>query len=177
MMTSSRIATALLTIACTAAGMLTAQGNPPGAQKRPTAPAVRERQEADEANEHTLTAAQVPAAVKLAFRRAYPTATVQKYSSEVENGRTMYELETLDGTTRRDMLITADGTITEVETTVTPEQLPAPVRTAATAHNGQIERAEVVVMGRDTTYEIKLRGRSGELKLRANGQAVPPERH
>jgi len=34
----------------------------------------------------------------------------------------------------------------------------------------------VVVMGRDTTYEIHFRGRATELKLRANGQAVPAER-
>ena len=41
---------------------------------------------------------------------------------------------------------------------------------------GVLERAEVVVMGRDTTYEIKVRGRASELKLRANGQAVPAAR-
>jgi hypothetical protein len=161
MTASSRLAATVFTIACAAAGTLAAQGKQP---------------EAGEAGEHALTAAQVPAAVKQAFRRAYPTATVRKYSSEVENGHTVYELETMDGTTRRDMIITASGTITEVETTVTPDQLPAPVRSAATARHGVIERAEVVVMGRDTTYEIKVHGRAGELKLRANGQAVPAAR-
>lgn len=161
MTASPRMAAAIFTIACVAAGPLGAQSKQP---------------EAGEANEHTLTAAQVPAAVKQAFRRAYPNATVQKYSSEVENGQTVYELGTMDGTTRRDMIITASGTITEVETTVTSAQLPAPVRAAATRNNGQIERAEVVVMGRDTTYEIKVRGRAGELKLQANGQAVPAAR-
>lgn len=180
-----------------AAGSLAAQASraPTDAQKRPAgtpAPAVRhesagqekreqgEAREARAANddhERTLTAAQVPAPVRAAVTREFPHATVSKWTSEVENGKTMYEAETVDGTMHRDMVIGANGRISEVETVVTVAQLPAAVRTAATANNARVERAEMVVMGRDTTYEFKITGRAAELKLRANGTPVPAERH
>lgn len=128
---------------------------------------------AAQAQERTVTAAQVPAAVRDAFRRAYPNATARKYASERENGRTVYEIESLEGTTHRDLLISADGTILETETLLTAAELPAPVRTAAEANGRRIQRAEITVAGRDTTYEIVLRGRSGELKFLGNGQPAP----
>ncbi len=157
------------------AGSLAAQARAPDAQKRPAAhPAQRDT---SEESEHTVAAARVPAAVRDAVRHAYPNATVTKWSTEVENRRTVYEAETRDGATHRDMLVGADGGILEVETQVTLAQLPAAVRTAATANGQHVDRAEVVVAGRDTTYEMKIRGRQGELKLRANGQPVPATAH
>ena len=123
-------------------------------------------------DEHKLAAAQVPQPVKDAVTRAWPNARVAGWSSERERGTTVYEAETLDGTTRRDVLISTGGSILETETTVTPAQLPAAVRTAATAGGRVIERAEQVVAGRDTTYEFKLRGQRAELKLLPNGQPV-----
>ena len=127
------------------------------------------------AQERTVSAAQVPAAVRDAVTRAYPSAHVTKWTTEVEHGSRSYEAETVDGTTHRDMVINADGRITEVETQLAVEQLPAPVRTAATANHAQVDRAEIVVAGRDTTYEIKIRGRRGELRLRPDGRPALPE--
>lgn len=125
------------------------------------------------AQETTLTAAQVPAAVRDGFRRAYPNATARKYSSERENGRTVYEIESVEGTTHRDLLLSADGTILETETLLTLAQLPAPVRAAAEAGGRHIQRAELTVAGQDTTYEIVIQGRRGELKFLGDGRPAP----
>ncbi|MFI5206992.1 MAG: PepSY-like domain-containing protein [Candidatus Binatia bacterium] len=163
-----RIAAATLTFALAAIGTLAAQSTTPDAQKHPTPAADRER---------TIPAAQVPAPVREAFRRAYPSATVLRYITERENGQRLYEVVSREGTTRRDLDISPEGRILETETQQTPAQLPAAVRTAAEANGAHIQIAELVVAGRDTTYEIKIRGRKGELKLTADGRSVPATQH
>jgi hypothetical protein len=126
------------------------------------------------AQEHTVPASRVPAAVREAFRRAWPHATVLKYSAEVEHGKTIYEVESRDGTTRRDLDIGADGTILETETRVAAAALPAAVRTAAEANGAHIQVAELVVAGADTSYEISIRGRRGELRFLKDGTRMQP---
>jgi len=159
-----RIQAATALMLCAAAVSLSAQQQPAtGSQKR----------EAEESEEHAIQEAQVPAAVRNAFRHAWPTARATKYTSEHENGRTVYEIESVDGTVHRDLLLAADGAILETETQVAPAQLPAPVRTAAEAHGAHINVAELVVTGRDTTYEISIRGKSHKLHLRPDGRPAP----
>ena len=182
MTTSTRIGAAAAFIALVAAGPLAAQ-QPAGSQKHEPAagshkqePAGSQKRESEEAEEHTLAESRVPAPAREAFHRAYPHATARKWTSEVENGRTIYEVESVDGTVRRDINIGADGTILETETQVAPAQLPAPVRSAAEANGAHIDLAEVVVVGRDTTYEMRIRGRQVELKLLPNGHPVPATR-
>lgn len=121
-------------------------------------------------SERTIPAARVPQAVRNAFRRAFPNAIVRRYSTEVENGKTIYEVESREGGMRRDLDISAEGQILEVETPVSAAQLPAAVRTAAERGGAHIQAAELVVAGHDTTYELRIQGRRGELKLRPNGQ-------
>lgn len=161
-----RAATLAVALALAASARLAAQERTADAQKRPAS--------ADQ--EHTLRSSEVPAAVREAFRHAYPTAHATKYSSEVENGKTLYEVASRDGDVRRTLELAADGTILEVETQVAPADLPPAVRTAAEANGAHIVLAERVVAGHDTTYEFKIQGRRGELKLRPDGRPVPPER-
>ena len=77
------------------------------------------------AQESKLTAKQVPAAVIKAFKAAYPTATIKGYAKEKENGKVFYEIESTDGAIGRDILYNPDGTVAEIEETVTPSDLPA----------------------------------------------------
>ena len=135
-------------------------------------PATASAHEAEE-NEHTVPANTVPAAVKEGLHRRFPNVTVTKWSSELENGRTVYEAETREGTTHRDVLIGPGGDILEIETAVPLAQLPAAVRSAATANGQHVEVSEMVVSGPDTTYEFKIHGRHDELRLRPNGTPAP----
>ena len=45
----------------------------------------------------------VPEAVLSSFTKMYPQATVITYSREIREGKTCYELESKDGTTKRDI--------------------------------------------------------------------------
>ncbi|MFI5281112.1 MAG: hypothetical protein ACHQU1_11480 [Gemmatimonadales bacterium] len=127
------------------------------------------------AQERAVQASRVPAAVREALARAYPTATALHWTSEREHGRTIYEVESTDGAIHRDLQIVSDGTIIETETQVAPEQLPPAVRSAAAAAGGRIRIAEVVVTGRDTVYEIKRLNQRGELRLLRDGTKAPAE--
>jgi hypothetical protein len=163
---TSRIASCAGILALTVACGLSAQQPAAGAQKR----------EARESGEHAVAAARVPAAVQNAFRNAHPNGTGARYTSETADGKTTYEVVFRDGSARGSMDITAEGVVTETEAVVPADQLPAPVRTAAEANHGRITLAEMSVAGRDTTYEITLRGRRGALKLLPNGQPKPASR-
>jgi hypothetical protein len=127
------------------------------------------------AQERAVQSSRVPAAVSDAFKRAYPTATAVRWTSEREHGRTVYEVESRDGAIRRDLQIVSDGTIIETETQVAPEQLPPAVQAAVSAAGGQVRIAEVVVAGRDTVYEIKRQNQRGELRLLRDGTKAPAE--
>ena len=155
-----RLSLALVALAC-CAGTLAAQQHPESAEQ----------------GEHALRASQVPAAVRDAFRRAYPHATVRGYTTETENGRTIFEVESREGALGRDVSYGADGTVLEVEETVPVAQLPPAVRSAITAQAGTatIRRSERNVTGSDTTYEFAIHGRRGEIRLRADGTSLPPE--
>ena len=82
------------------------------------------------AQELNLTAKQVPAAVIAAFKAAYPNATIKGYAKERENGKTFYEIESKDGDTGRDILYNPDGTVAEIEETLTASDLPAAAQEA-----------------------------------------------
>jgi hypothetical protein len=51
----------------------------------------------------------LPAAVIAAFQRTYPKATITGIATEMENGKTLYEVESKDGTINRDLRFTDTG--------------------------------------------------------------------
>ena len=124
-------------------------------------------------SDRTIPDARVPAPVKQAFRRLFPNAIVRRYSTEVEGGKRIYEVELLESGQQRSLDITPDGQVLEVETQLSVAQLPAPVVAAAQRGGAHIVRAERAIAGHDTTYELRIQGRRGELKLGPNGHAVP----
>ncbi len=127
--------------------------------------------------EHSLRASEVPAAVREAFRRDYPHAAVRGYSTEVEHGRRIYEVQSRDGSVGRDISYGADGSVLETETSVPVAELPAAVRSAITSRAGsaRIARSERLVAGADTVYEFTIQGRRGAVRLRADGTPAPAE--
>ena len=133
------------------------------------APRVR-AQDAD--TDRTIPDARVPMPVKQAVRRVFPNAIVRRYSTEMEGGRSIYEAELLESGQHRSLDITADGQVLEVETQLSVAQLPPRVASAAQRGGARIVHAERAIAGHDTSYELRLQGRRGELKLRPNGQPV-----
>ena len=111
------------------------------------------------AQEKKITAKQVPAAVITAFKNSYPNATIRGYAQEKEHGKTFYEIESKEGTTRRDILYNADGTVAEIEESIAATDLPAAAQEVFHQKypRAVISLAEKTTAGDKVTYEVAAR--------------------
>ena len=107
------------------------------------------------AQEAKVTKKKVPPAVIAAFKSTYPQATIRGYAREKENGKVYYEIESIEGTTTRDILYNPDGTVAEIEESIAVSDLPADAQEAmhATYPSSVIIKAEKITRGDVTGYE------------------------
>lgn len=110
------------------------------------------------AQESKITKKDLPPAVMKAFTSAYPKAKIKGVSSEKENGKTYFEIESLDGKTKRDLLFEPDGSLVEIEEVIAARELPDAVK--STVHkdfpNGKIALAEKTTKGEVVSYELRI---------------------
>jgi hypothetical protein len=128
----------------------------------------------------------LPETVLSAFKTAYPNAVIKGTSKEVEKGETYYEIESVDGKTKRDLLYTADGKAAEIEEAITAADLPAAVQqtlakefpgykviTAETLTKGDLKQFELQIQVGDKKLGVtidpsgKITERTGEAKAEA----------
>jgi hypothetical protein len=100
----------------------------------------------------------LPEAVLAAFKAAYPNAVIKGTSKETEKDVTYYEVESVDGKLNRDLLYTADGKAAEIEETIAPENLPAPVKqTLAKEYPGaKVLKAEILTKDGAKLFELSI---------------------
>ena len=72
----------------------------------------------------------LPVVVIKAFHSEYPTAKIIGTSKEVEKGVTYFEIESMDGKVRRDLLYTKGGIRSEIEETLAHDKIPGFVKTS-----------------------------------------------
>ena len=132
-----------------------------------------------------FTAKDLPAAVSTAFQKAYPKAKILGASTETEKGVKYYEIESQDGSVRRDLLYTEDGNIQETEETIAPGEIPEAVKAALSK---ELPHAKILKSERSTTksgleYEMiaKVKGKTYEISFDPTGKllekkAAKPER-
>ena len=77
------------------------------------------------AQERHIRKSELPPVVQKAADDQSKGATVRGYSTEVENGKQEYELESMINGHSRDVTIAPDGTVLEVEQQVEIGELPA----------------------------------------------------
>lgn len=115
----------------------------------------------------------LPSAIASAFAKDYPNAKILNWSTEKDNGTLCYEVESMDGKTRRDLIYSAEGKALEIEERVQPTDLPQPVALAiAKAYpGGVVKSAEKLTRGSFTGYEVSVRvgKKSHELALDSAG--------
>jgi hypothetical protein len=101
---------------------------------------------------------QIPDAVMKAFAEKYPHAVIKGQAMENENGATYYEIESLDGKTKRDLLYTPEGKIFEMEESLTPDELADAMKHAIGKEypKGKIVKAEKVSHDTLTGYEVRV---------------------
>lgn len=156
---------AMLAISSAFAGQPAA---PAPAQKK-AAPAAKK-----EAGEGKLQLKDLPPAVKATVEAETKNATLKGLGKEKENGKTVYEVETLVNGRTRDLMIDAAGKVYEVEEQLDADKAPAPVRAALEA-KGKIVVLESVMANGKTTYEGQVQPKTGKkitLDLNADGTPV-----
>lgn len=128
------------------------------------------------AQEKKIGRKDVPPAVLAAFQKAYPHAKIKRTSTEVENGKTYFEIESADGAQARDILYFADGTVAEIEEAVAVGTLPEPVRTAIGKEfaGAKIAKAEKTTKGTEVSYEVHvaLGSKKGSIVVDPSGKVL-----
>jgi uncharacterized membrane protein YkoI len=120
-----------------------------------------------------ISANDLPPAVAKAVQEATKGAAIKGYSKEVENGKTMYEVETTVNGHTRDLLFDAAGTLVTTEEAVTLDSVPALVKAAFEA-KGKVLLVETVTTGGKVTYEaqVEKNGKKSEVTVDAAGKAI-----
>jgi len=131
------------------------------------------------AGERQIERKDVPAAVLAAFAGAFPKAEIKGYSTEEENGQTVYEIESVEGLVTRDVTYTADGAVVSLEETLDTSALPRGVKSALkkTFPKGKVLKAERITKGTVVTYEfqIELNGQKTEVVFDPQGNELERE--
>lgn len=106
--------------------------------------------------EKKIAVKDLPAAVTASFHKTYPHAKIRGASREQEKGTTYYEVESVDGKVKRDLLYTADGTCVEIEETIAAKALPTDVSKSLKQEfpRGKVLKAEKVTKDQTVTYEL-----------------------
>jgi uncharacterized membrane protein YkoI len=129
------------------------------------------------AQERKLKREQLPPAVEKTVARESQGATINGFSTEIENGKRLYEVElTVDGRSK-DISMDKSGNILEVEAEVAIDSLPAPVqdglrKAAGTGTIGKIE--SLTKSGKLVAYEahVKNGAKRSEVQVGPNGEKL-----
>lgn len=128
----------------------------------------------------TVVGAQIsklPAAISAAFMKSYPNAMIKSASSEKENGKTVWEVESVDGATNRDIVYALDGTAEVIEEQITAADVPAVVAAALKARYPKaiVTKYEKLTRGTKTSFEMILKGGPAEIELAPDGTFINPK--
>lgn len=128
--------------------------------------------------ETKITGKDLPAAVRTAFEKQYPGAKILGLSKEVENGATLYEVESIHNGRNRDVLYKSSGEVVVVEETLPMAEIPAAVQSALKAQfpKAQAVKAEKLTTGSTVEYEFQLKGAAKkEVRFSSAGKLLASE--
>lgn len=108
-----------------------------------------------------------PDAVLAAFHKAYPKAEIRDISMETKDSLTYFEIESIDGGQRRDLLYNADGTVYEMEERIPVSDLPAKIEAALKAKFPKCkpQKAEKITRGAIVEYEVSIENGEENLEV------------
>ena len=122
----------------------------------------------------------LPPAVEKTVVAQSQGATIKGFSSEVEGGKTLYEVELTVNEHGKDISMDKDGKIVEVEEEVAMDSLPPEVKAGLTkaAGSGTITRVETLAKaGKIVAYEadVKNGSKHSEVQVGPNGNKLAHE--
>ena len=136
---------------------------------------VAQEPKAAKASKPAAAPSKLPAPILAAFQAAYPHATIKAAAQEKDNGKLVWEVESLDNGLGRDLVYNPDGTVVEIEDEVPTAQLPGPVPAAVKAQfpGATIAKGEKVTRGATVSYELQLKGATRKsIELTPEGKPV-----
>jgi len=132
------------------------------------------------AQEKKIKRSELPPAVEKTVAAQSAGATIKGFSTEKENGQTLYEAEMTVNGHSKDISMTADGSIVEIEEQVAFDSLPADVKAGlqAKAGKGKILKVESLTKkGKLVAYEAKVdtNGKKSEVQVGPDGKPLDHE--
>jgi hypothetical protein len=132
------------------------------------------------AQEKKIKRSDLPPAVEKTVAAQSAGATIKGFSTEKENGQTLYEEEMTVNGHSKDISMTADGSIVEIEEQVALDSLSADVKTGlqAKAGAGKILKVESITKkGKLVAYEAKVdtNGKKSEVQVGPVGKPLDHE--
>ena len=133
-----------------------------------------------QAQEKKIKREDLPPAVEKTVVAQSQSATIKGFSSEVEGGKTLYEVELTMNGHGKDISMDKDGKIVEVEEEVTMDSLPPQVKAGLTkaAGSGTITKVESLTKGvKLVAYEadVKNGSKRSEVQVGPNGNKLAHE--
>jgi uncharacterized membrane protein YkoI len=133
------------------------------------------------AQEKKITKADLPVAVQKTIDAQTQGATIRGFSTEIENGKRIYEAELTVNGHSKDISMDKDGNIVEIEEQVSLDSLPQAVRDGLThaAGSGTITKVEALTKNNKlVAYEaaVKNGAKRSEIQVGPDGKKlVHPE--
>jgi len=132
------------------------------------------------AQEKKIKRSDLPPAVEKTVAAESAGATIKGFSTEKENGQTLYEAEMTVNGHSKDISMTADGSIVEIEEQVAMDSLPADVKAGlqSKAGKGKILKVESLTKkGKLVAYEAKVdtNGKKSEVQVGPDGKPLDHE--
>jgi uncharacterized membrane protein YkoI len=130
-----------------------------------------------QAQEKKIKREELPPAVEKTVSEQSKGATVKGFSTEVENGKTLYEVELTANGHGKDISMDKDGKIVEVEEEVAMDSLSPAVKASLTkaAGSGKITKVESLTQGgKLVAYEADVTSgtKHSEVQVGPNGQKL-----
>jgi uncharacterized membrane protein YkoI len=132
------------------------------------------------AQEKKIKRSDLPPAVEKTVAAQSAGATIREFSTEKENGQTLYEVEMTVNGHSKDISMTADGSIVEIEEQVAMDSLSPEVKAGlqAKAEKGKILKVESLTKkGKLVAYEAKVEtnGKKSEIQVGPDGKPLDHE--
>jgi len=132
------------------------------------------------AQEKKIKRSDLPPAVEKTVAAQSTGATFKGFSTEKENGQTLYEAEMTVNGHSKDISMTADGSIVEIEEQVALDSLSADVKAGlqTKAGKGKILKVESLTKkGKLVAYEAKVdtNGKKSEVQVGPDGKPLDHE--
>jgi hypothetical protein len=132
------------------------------------------------AQEKKIKRSDLPPAVEKTVAAQSAGATIRGFSTEKENGQTLFEVEMTVNSHSKDVSMTADGSIVEAEEQVALDSLSPEVKAGlqAKAGNGKILKVESLTRkDKLVAYEAKVEtnGKKSEVQVGPDGKPLDHE--